>query len=376
MTATLKTDAAYEGLCRSQMMLHIGLDGRIVWANDRFCNATGFPLAELEGQPGTEILVSEKPLETVAWRHARMLSGEHDGGLRWVRTAAQETLWLHVTLVPIQDEDGNLARILLLATDVSDFRERLSETEALLAAMDRSQAVVEFSVDGMVLQANTNFLTLYGYASEDVVGRHHRLFCDPALVQDSEYRLFWGRLGSGNFQSGRFLRRAKDGREIWIQGSYNPVFDQDGRPIKIVKIASDVTAQVELEREVQHQLEEVQRCRTDIEDQKHTLQWTMGRLSGIVSTIRDIASQTNLLALNAAIEAARAGEAGRGFAVVASEVKKLASDTRAATARAAEMMAESESKTFDGSVEWFGDQMMEWFVDINGKDGAQRQDAA
>ncbi|MFT3965008.1 MAG: methyl-accepting chemotaxis protein [Sphingobium sp.] len=249
----------------------------------------------------------------------------------------------------------------------------MSETEALLAAMDRSQAVVEFAVDGTVLDANANFLTLYGYDREDVIGRPHSMFCDSAMVQDAEYRRFWERLGNGQFESGRFLRRARDGRGVWIQGSYNPVFDREGRAIKIVKIASDVTAQVELEREVQRQLEEVQRCRTDIEDQKHMLEWTMSRLSGIVSTIRDIASQTNLLALNAAIEAARAGEAGRGFAVVASEVKKLASDTRAATARAAEMMARSED---DGSIEWFGGQMMEWFVDTNGKDAASDEAAA
>ncbi|MET0363723.1 MAG: PAS domain-containing methyl-accepting chemotaxis protein [Sphingobium sp.] len=373
MTATIKTDAAYNGLCRSHMMLHIGLDGLIVWANERFCDASGFSLSQLEGRNAAEVLIAETPRESVAMRHTRMANGENVGGTRRLRTASQGTLWLHVTLAPMEDEAGNLARFMVLATDVTDARERLSETEALLAAMDRSQAVVEFSIDGTVLAANANFLTLSGYAREDVVGRHHRMFCDPALAQSTEYRQFWERLGAGRFESGRFLRRASGGREVWIQGSYNPVFDEAGRPIKIVKIVSDVTAQVELEREVQRQLDEVQRYRADIEDQKHTLQWTMGRLSGIVSTIRDIASQTNLLALNAAIEAARAGEAGRGFAVVASEVKKLASDTRAATARAAEMMARSEEA--DGSIEWFGGQMMEWFVDTDEQDGAKR-DAA
>ncbi|HEX7874016.1 MAG TPA: PAS domain-containing methyl-accepting chemotaxis protein [Sphingobium sp.] len=373
MTATIKTDAAYQGLCRSQMMLHIGLDGRIVWANERFCDASGFALSHLEGRNAADVLIAETPRESVAVRHTRMANGENIGGLRRLRTAAQGTLWLHVTLAPMEDEVGTLSRIMMLATDVTESRERLMETEALLTAMDRSQAVVEFSVDGTVLSANSNFLTLCGYAREDVVGRHHRMFCDPVLSQSADYRQFWERLATGRFESGRFPRRANGGREFWIHGSYNPVFDQEGRPIKIVKVASDVTAQVELEREVQRQLDEVQRYRTDIEDQKHTLEWTMGRLSGIVSTIRDIASQTNLLALNAAIEAARAGEAGRGFAVVASEVKKLASDTRAATARAAEMMARSEEA--DGSIEWFGGKMMEWFVEPDEQGGEKRNAA-
>lgn len=372
----IKTDAAYGGPSRSQIMLNLDLEGRIVRVNDRFCEVTGFTPSQLEGRYAAEILIPEKPLETEAVRRARLMKGDWITGVRRVDTALHGTLWFHITVAYVADDAGQPTQILVLASDITESQERLVDAEALLTAMDRSQSVVEFAIDGTVLEANDNFLTLYGYSRDEVIGGHHRMFCDSKLVKDPEYLRFWQRLALGHFESGRFLRKASDGREVWVQASYNPVMDLRGDPLKIVKIASDVTAQVALESEVQRQLEEVQRYRTDIEDQKHTLEWTMGRLSGIVSTIRDIASQTNLLALNAAIEAARAGEAGRGFAVVAAEVKKLASDTRAATARAAEMMERSESATYDGSVEWFGGQMMEWFVDMNDKDAKEQQDAA
>ncbi len=215
---------------------------------------------------------------------------------------------------------------------------RRAEMEAILAAVDRSQAVIEFALDGTVLAANRNFLTLFGYAAGDVIGRHHRMFCEEADASSPEYLLFWKRLATGHFEANRFRRRDAHGGDVWIQATYNPVLDAHGRPQKIVKIASDVTRQVRLEQELQLRLSDGMTFQTELERQKTTLEETMAQLAAIVSTINEIAAQTNLLALNATIEAARAGEAGRGFTVVASEVKKLAMDTRQATERASLMM--------------------------------------
>lgn len=215
---------------------------------------------------------------------------------------------------------------------------RLGEVEAILAAVDRSQAVIEFGLDGTVLAVNGNFLVLFGYAAEDVIGRHHRMFCDDDDAASADYHRFWKRLATGHFETNRFRRRDSVGGDVWIQATYNPVLDADGRPVKVVKIASDITRQVRLEQELQMRLSDGMTFQAELERQKTTLEETMAQLAGIVSTINEIATQTNLLALNATIEAARAGEAGRGFTVVANEVKKLAMDTRQATQRASAMM--------------------------------------
>ncbi|WP_294046705.1 methyl-accepting chemotaxis protein [Sphingomonas sp.] len=213
-----------------------------------------------------------------------------------------------------------------------------AEVVGRMAAIDRSQAIIEFDLAGHVLAANANFCRLFGYREDEIVGRHHRLFCDAAYAQSLDYHAFWTKLGRGEYDAGRYCRLARGGREVWIQATYNPIFDDAGRPLKVVKFASDVSGQVALEREVRSRLDEVEGLRAEASARHAELRETLSRVSTIVDAIGQIAHQTNLLALNATIEAARAGDAGRGFAVVANEVKKLAGDTRAATARAGQLI--------------------------------------
>ena len=220
-----------------------------------------------------------------------------------------------------------------LATQPNEHR----RTDAAWQAICRSQSVIEFDLDGMILWANDNFLTTLGYTLADVVHKHHRLFCDPVYAASPEYAGFWRKLADGAFDKGLYRRIARDGRSVWLQATYNPVLGSDGYPTKIVKIASDLSEQVRLEQEVNARLADVRRFQLELED-------TLDELAPIVTSISRIAAQTGMLALNAAIEAARAGDAGRGFAVVAAEVKKLASDTRTATERASGMMARRQRR--------------------------------
>lgn len=179
-------------------------------------------------------------------------------------------------------------------------------------------------MNGIITWANDRFLVLVGYQLGDLMGQHHRIFCDPGYAKTAEYRMFWAALQQGEYEQGAFMRRRRDGSELWLQATYNPIFDDDGQPQRVLKVATDVTRQVQLERALQA---------------SHVaLSDTIEELGGVVRAISTIAGQTNLLALNATIEAARAGDAGRGFAVVAAEVKKLSGDTRAATLRAGDML--------------------------------------
>ncbi len=264
----------------------------------------------------------------------------------------------------------------------------------MLAALDRSQAIIEFTLDGTILNANDNFLKATNYRLDEIKGRHHRMFVEPSKVSSEEYARFWDMLRKGEYQAGEYKRIGAGGKTIWIQASYNPILDGNGRPMKVVKFAADITAQVEkrlrneklsteIERElsgISGNIESVSRQAQDVgqaaseasatiqsvaaaaeelsasvaeiaasvaaskksvdEAQSLTegadastsaLTRTAQQMTGIVELIDDIASQINLLALNATIESARAGEAGRGFAVVASEVKQLAAQVSSAT---------------------------------------------
>ncbi|MEB0045914.1 MULTISPECIES: PAS domain-containing methyl-accepting chemotaxis protein [unclassified Pseudomonas] len=380
LTARTAEVAVYKGLIgaleRSMAVVEFSLEGKVLRANDNFLNTMGYRADQLPGKSHRDFCLPTLTRSTEYsefWRQLR--DGKCVSGT-FQRIGGQgQNVWLEASYNPVTDEHGQVFKVVKYALDVTTQVVQEAETRGKLAALDRAMAVIEFDLNGNILTANDNFLTTMGYAITELKGKHHRVFCEPSLVNSADYLDFWRRLNAGEFFSGQFKRLAKHGRIVWLEATYNPVYDAEGKLSKIVKFATDITERVEkfeedsrgasrayhisaeTEKVAEQGAQVIQQTAAEmrlIADNIGASARLVGQLgdrseqiTAIVNTIRGIADQTNLLALNAAIEAARAGDQGRGFAVVADEVRQLAGRTSRSTAEIAEMIGKILSETRD-----------------------------
>ncbi len=217
-------------------------DGKILDANELFCKPLGYSIDEIIGR-NHSILVD--PAYAKSDEYSRFWSdlnqGVYKSGDYKQFGKNGEPVWMQASYTPVFDRRGRVLRVVKGALDITREKIKSAEDISLLNAIYRSQAVIEFSLDGRVLTANENFLKVFGYALEEVVGKHHSMFAEPAYAASPDYRAFWQKLGSGEFLADEFRRLGKGGREVWLQASYNPVFDVDGKITKVVKFATDLT---------------------------------------------------------------------------------------------------------------------------------------
>lgn len=238
-----------EAIERVQAVIEFDLTGRVLRANDNFLNTFGYTAAEVEGQHHRMFCDADytrSPEYIAFWE--RLSRGEFNAGEYRRVNKHGDDVWIQASYNPILDIDGKPLKVVKFATDVTPMKLLSSETAGKLDAISRSQAVIEFDMQGNILTANSNFLRTIGYTADEVKGRHHSMFCEEELVKSPAYRHFWADLGEGEFKSARFKRRGKHGAEVWLQATYNPIMDIDGKPFKVVKFAMDISEQVQREQ--------------------------------------------------------------------------------------------------------------------------------
>lgn len=342
-------------------------NGEILTANHLFLETSGYQLNEIQGKHH-RIFCSPQYSQSSSYLHfwQKLASGESVTGIFERFNKQRERFYLSATYFPVSDEKGHVYKVIKVASDITERHQELEHKEAVITALDRSMAVIEFTPEGQIISANGNFLTHMGYELSAIVGQHHRIFCFDNFYRENPD--FWRKIGNGQHFVGRFERKTASGERIWLEASYNPVFGADGKVYKVIKIASDITARVEAAKRVadialttseetsqitdnaNEVLDETIRNSGLVAIQVNTataigaeLNASAKSISEVVETINLIASQTNILALNAAIESARAGEAGRGFSVVAGEVRRLAASTSSATKQITQVVEHNAS---------------------------------
>ncbi len=225
-----------------QALIWFDMDGTVLDANEKFLTAMGYTLEEIKGK-NHRIFVDKNVADSkdydAFWDTLRQ-GKTHQGEVSRIAKDGH-TVWLEASYNPMLDDAGKPVKVVKFAIDVTKAKEKSADASGQLDAISRSQAVIEFDLDGNILTANDNFLNTVGYRLDEIKGQHHRIFVNNTYAESAEYQKFWAELAAGNYQSDEFMRLAKGGREIWIQASYNPIFDPNGNPIKIVKYATDIT---------------------------------------------------------------------------------------------------------------------------------------
>jgi methyl-accepting chemotaxis protein len=247
---TGKFEAIISAMDRSQGTIEFDMDGTVSDANDNFLGILGYSLEEIKGKHH-RVFCEESYANSEEYKAfwEKLNHGEFESGEYKRIGKGGKEVFIQATYNPIFDVNGKPTKVLKIATDITKQKLINAEFEGKINAIDKSQGTIEFGMDGTIITANENFLSILGYSLDEVQGKHHKIFCEESYVNSAQYSEFWEKLNEGKYDAGEYKRIGKNGREAYIRASYNPIFDLSGKPMKVLKIASDVTEQKRIERE-------------------------------------------------------------------------------------------------------------------------------
>lgn len=357
---------------KSMAVIEFLPDGTILAANDNFLKTLGYSLDEIKGKHHSmfvDAVYRQSPAYRMLWE--KLGRGEYDSGQYLRIGKGGKPVWIQASYNPILDANGKCFKVVKFATDITGQKERNAEFEGQLAAIDKSMAVIEFTLDGQILKANENFLKTMGYSLSEITRQHHSMFVEPGYRQSAEYKLFWERLGRGQYDAGQYLRLGKNCKQVWIQASYNPIMDANGAPFKVVKYATDITEQKNAATTTQQVVEDVMRVMSAVAsgnltekisknyegafaELKANVNETCNKLTEIISNIRqssslitsaanEIASGNSDLSQRTEEQASSLEETAASMEEMTSTVRQSAENAVQASQLAAEVLNRARS---------------------------------
>lgn len=245
-------------LDRSLAIIEFDNQGKILTANENFCTAMGYAKNELVGKHHSMFVDPDyvsSPDYKAFWD--RLGAGTFDSGEYKRLGKGNKEIWIQATYNPVIGRNGKVTKVVKFASDITAAKLKSAEDDGKIHAISRAQAIIEFENDGTIITANENFCGALGYKLDEIQGRHHSMFVEPGFVKTEEYKNFWKQLAAGEFFAEEYKRIGKGGKEIWIQASYNPIFDMNGNVAKVVKFATDITGRVNAVNDIGNGLREL-----------------------------------------------------------------------------------------------------------------------